>query len=191
MIYLRTYKLFESMNTLDIKYLFADISDEVKYDVRVNSVVTRTMLGHLSDYCSRDVLNDHPNRLDIFQLFSTDDVDLSGEKFIVSLKTDLRLLKKRPSTSYQTFSIVDIYDNLRFVSDYIKENGLSIKGIEVEHIIPLPRIYSSRTTVNHTKVSLLGNKSRDTNYTLTETDDDLIERIKSMEDVRKLILLIF
>ncbi len=181
MKYLKNYN--ESINKInlnDIKDIFIDFYDNRKYSISVVKLKDNDLYTYKCWYPMLNVFNDY----------------IGKPKFKVTIKSISRLEKKVLNSTFETFEILDMYDNLKFIEEYLPTRNISIKFLEVYHIIDLPKKYSSK---NGTTYSYIANDytyiSNTLNYGeskkyITE-EGSIVDKAIEIKNIKSIELILF
>ena len=183
MKYLKSYNESKSsgeMKLNDIKNMFIYFYDNTKYSISV----TKLKDSDLDIYKRYSGLN-------VFNSYYVE-----KPKFKVSIKSVTRLEKKVLNSIFQTFEISDIYDELKFIEEYLPTRGVSIRYLEVAHIIKMLKIYSSQ---HATTYSYITNDSyyisNNLNYSIPkkyiEKEGSIIDKSMEIKNIKSIELILF
>ena len=116
-------------------------------------------------------------------------------KFEVLVKSSLKLDKKVFNSSYKAFDIIDIYDELKQIEEYLLTTDISIKFIQIVHVIKLPKEYSSTygsvTSMFSEKAYYLQSSINYGDALVSYSDMSIIDKIKPMTNIKSIKFLIF
>jgi hypothetical protein len=190
MKYLKNYnesKSSSEMKLNDIKNMFIYFYDNTKYSISVVKLKDSDLDQTRS---TPHTYKDQYSALNVFNYY------VGRPKFKVNIKSVTRLDKKVLNSALETFEISDIYDELKFIEEYLPTRDISIKYLEVYHIIKMPKIYSS---THATTYSYITNDSyyisNTLNYSIPKKyiveEGSIIEKSMGIKNIKSIELILF
>jgi hypothetical protein len=183
MKYLKNYnesKSSSEMKLNDIKNMFIYFYDNTKYSISVVKLKDSDLDTYKNQYSALNVFNYYVGR----------------PKFKVNIKSVTRLDKKVLNSALETFEISDIYDELKFIEEYLPTRDISIKYLEVYHIIKMPKIYSSTHATTHSYITDDSYYISNTlNYSIPKKyiveEGSIIEKSMGIKNIKSIELILF
>ena len=192
MKYLESYS--ESKITIDdIKNLFVEFSSGVNINTGFYTISVSKMKNSNIEFYRNNYYNSN-QAAEIMKSIDFTDYE-NKPKFEVLVKSSLKLDKKVFNSSYKAFDIIDIYDELKQIEEYLLTTDISIKFIQIVHVIKLPKEYSSTygsvTSMFSEKASYLQSSINYGDVLVSYSDVSIVDKIKPVVNVKSIKFLIF
>jgi hypothetical protein len=192
MKYLESYS--ESKITIDdIKNLFVEFSSGVNINTGFYTISVSKMKNSNIEFYRNNYYNSN-QAAEIMKSIDFTDYE-NKPKFEVLVKSSLKLDKKVFNSSYKAFDIIDIYDELKQIEEYLLTTDISIKFIQIVHVIKLPKEYSSTygsvTSMFSEKASYLQSSINYGDALVSYNDVSIVDKIKPVVNVKSIKFLIF
>ncbi len=191
MKYLESYS--ESVIKInDIKDLFVEFSNGVNINSNKFTISVVKLKSSDLDHYKNNSYNETGKIIK-----SIDFTDFENKpKFEVLIKSNFKLGKRVFNSAYKPFDIVDMYDELKEIEDYLLTTNISIKYIQIVHTIKLPKRYSSShamvTSQFSNNASYIENSNTYGGNTEVEyIEVSIIDKIKPMKSIKSIKFIIF